>query len=194
MCRFVDLAHLKLFFCPLDPTHQRANGNLKYFEYQLAKQKKVEKVEEKEEESKVRQRRESKDDYLPERKKYEQLCRGQGIKLVRRAKQAHLGESFIGVTSTSASCQTPRRQSRLFCRYYDNNRHPRYVIGPVQQEDEWDSPHIVRYHNIVSEKDMEKVKELAKPRVSPSIFISRAAAELILGRTPLVLYQCKGRG
>uniref|UniRef100_A0A3P8Q999 procollagen-proline 4-dioxygenase n=1 Tax=Astatotilapia calliptera TaxID=8154 RepID=A0A3P8Q999_ASTCA len=125
----------------LDPTHQRANGNLKYFEYQLAKQKKVEKVEEKEEESKVRQRRESKDDYLPERKKYEQLCRGQGIKL------------------------TPRRQSRLFCRYYDNNRHPRYVIGPVQQEDEWDSPHIVRYHNIVSEKDMEKVKELAKPRL-----------------------------
>ncbi|XP_039870112.1 prolyl 4-hydroxylase subunit alpha-1a isoform X3 [Simochromis diagramma] len=125
----------------LDPTHQRANGNLKYFEYQLAKQKKVEKVEEKEEESKVRQRRESKDDYLTERKKYEQLCRGQGIKL------------------------TPRRQSRLFCRYHDNNRHPRYVIGPVQQEDEWDSPHIVRYHNIVSEKDMEKVKELAKPRL-----------------------------
>uniref|UniRef100_A0A669BRG2 procollagen-proline 4-dioxygenase n=1 Tax=Oreochromis niloticus TaxID=8128 RepID=A0A669BRG2_ORENI len=133
-----------LFFCPLDPTHQRANGNLKYFEYQLAKQKKVEKVEkveEKEEETKVRQRRESKDDYLTERKKYEQLCRGQGIKL------------------------TPRRQSRLFCRYYDNNRHPRYVIGPVKQEDEWDSPHIVRYHNIVSEKDMEKVKELAKPRL-----------------------------
>uniref|UniRef100_A0A669EFR0 procollagen-proline 4-dioxygenase n=1 Tax=Oreochromis niloticus TaxID=8128 RepID=A0A669EFR0_ORENI len=128
----------------LDPTHQRANGNLKYFEYQLAKQKKVEKVEkveEKEEETKVRQRRESKDDYLTERKKYEQLCRGQGIKL------------------------TPRRQSRLFCRYYDNNRHPRYVIGPVKQEDEWDSPHIVRYHNIVSEKDMEKVKELAKPRL-----------------------------
>uniref|UniRef100_A0A668SXZ8 procollagen-proline 4-dioxygenase n=1 Tax=Oreochromis aureus TaxID=47969 RepID=A0A668SXZ8_OREAU len=82
-----------------------------------------------------------KDDYLTERKKYEQLCRGQGIKL------------------------TPRRQSRLFCRYYDNNRHPRYVIGPVKQEDEWDSPHIVRYHNIVSEKDMEKVKELAKPRL-----------------------------
>uniref|UniRef100_A0A3Q0SD90 procollagen-proline 4-dioxygenase n=1 Tax=Amphilophus citrinellus TaxID=61819 RepID=A0A3Q0SD90_AMPCI len=121
----------------LDPTHQRANGNLKYFEYQLAKQKKVE-VEEKEEEDK---RRETKDDYLPERKKYEQLCRGEGIKL------------------------TPRRQSRLFCRYYDNNRHPRYVIGPVKQEDEWDSPHIIRYHNIVSETDMEKVKELAKPRL-----------------------------
>uniref|UniRef100_A0A665VYN0 procollagen-proline 4-dioxygenase n=1 Tax=Echeneis naucrates TaxID=173247 RepID=A0A665VYN0_ECHNA len=76
-----------------------------------------------------------------ERRKYEQLCRGEGVKM------------------------TPRRQSRLFCRYYDNNRHPRYMIGPVKQEDEWDSPRIVRYHDIVSDKEMEKVKELAKPRL-----------------------------
>lgn len=125
----------------LDPTHQRANGNLKYFEYQLAKQKKVEGTEN---ESEVRQRRETRGrpaDYLPERKKYEQLCRGEGIRM------------------------NPRRQSRLFCRYYDNNRHPKYVIGPVKQEDEWDRPRIVRYHNIVSDAEMEKVKELAKPRL-----------------------------
>lgn len=125
----------------LDPTHQRANGNLKYFEYQLAKQKKVEGTEN---ESEVRQRRETRGrpaDYLPERKKYEQLCRGEGIRM------------------------NPRRQSRLFCRYYDNNRHPKYVIGPVKQEDEWDRPRIVRYHDIVSDAEMEKVKELAKPRL-----------------------------
>lgn len=66
------------------------------------------------------------------------------------------------------------------------------MIGPVKQEDEWDSPHIVRYHNIVSEKDMEKVKELAKPRVSLSIFNSRTAAEFIRGRTPLVLSNARG--
>ncbi|KAM3860030.1 prolyl 4-hydroxylase subunit alpha-1a [Diretmus argenteus] len=131
----------------LDPTHQRANGNLKYFEYQLAKQKKAEEEEAKE--GGERQKRETEtpkgrpavDDYLPERKKYEQLCRGEGIKM------------------------TPRRQRRLFCRYYNNNRHPRYVIGPVKQEDEWDHPHIVRYHNIVSDAEMQKVKELAKPRL-----------------------------
>ncbi|XP_049420450.1 prolyl 4-hydroxylase subunit alpha-1-like [Epinephelus fuscoguttatus] len=125
----------------LEPTHQRANGNLKYFEYQLAKQKKVEGTEN---ESEVRQRRETRGrpaDYLPERKKYEQLCRGEGIRM------------------------NPRRQSRLFCRYYDNNRHPKYVIGPVKQEDEWDRPRIVRYHDIVSDAEMEKVKELAKPRL-----------------------------
>ncbi|XP_028288001.1 prolyl 4-hydroxylase subunit alpha-1-like isoform X2 [Parambassis ranga] len=125
----------------LNPAHQRANGNLKYFEYQLAKQIKV---EERGEEEQDRQRRETRgrpDDYLPERKGYEQLCRGEGIRM------------------------TPHRQSRLFCRYYDNNHHPRYVIGPVRQEDEWDQPHIVRYHNILSDKEMEKVKELAKPRL-----------------------------
>uniref|UniRef100_A0A7N8Y5S1 procollagen-proline 4-dioxygenase n=1 Tax=Mastacembelus armatus TaxID=205130 RepID=A0A7N8Y5S1_9TELE len=123
----------------LDPAHQRANGNLKYFEYQLSKQKKVE-----EGDAEGRQKRETRgqaDDYLPERKTYERLCRGEGVRM------------------------TPRRQSRLFCRYFDNDRHPRYVIGPVKQEDEWDRPRIVRYHNIVSDKEMEKVKELAKPRL-----------------------------
>ncbi|XP_044034133.1 prolyl 4-hydroxylase subunit alpha-1a isoform X1 [Siniperca chuatsi] len=125
----------------LDPTHQRANGNLKYFEYQLAKQKKVEEKEEEEEETEGRQKKGRPDDYQLERKKYEQLCRGEGLRM------------------------TPRRQSRLFCRYYDNNRHPKYVIGPVKQEDEWDRPRIVRYHNIVTDKEIEKVKELAKPRL-----------------------------
>lgn len=67
---------------------------------------------------------------------------------------------------SASVCQSPRRQSRLFCRYHDNNRHPRYVIGPVKEEDEWDRPRIVRYHDIVSDKEMAKVKELAKPRVS----------------------------
>lgn len=68
--------------------------------------------------------------------------------------------------------QTPRRQSRLSCRYYDNHRHPRFLIGPVKQEEEWDRPLILRYHDIVSEKEMEKVKELAKPRVSLRVVLS----------------------
>ncbi|XP_076024053.1 prolyl 4-hydroxylase subunit alpha-1-like [Genypterus blacodes] len=126
----------------LDPAHQRANGNLKYFEYQLEKQRKAEDNER--DESRERRKRSGEaeaDDYLPERKKYERLCRGEGLRM------------------------TPRRQSRLFCRYFDNHRHPRYVIGPVKQEDEWDRPLIVRYHQVVTDAEMEKVKELAKPRL-----------------------------
>uniref|UniRef100_A0A667ZIR5 Prolyl 4-hydroxylase subunit alpha-1 n=1 Tax=Myripristis murdjan TaxID=586833 RepID=A0A667ZIR5_9TELE len=78
---------------------------------------------------------------IPERKKYEMLCRGEGIKM------------------------TPRRQSRLFCRYYDNNRNPQYILAPVKQEDEWDRPYIVRYLDIISSSEIEKVKQLAKPRL-----------------------------
>uniref|UniRef100_A0A674NP64 procollagen-proline 4-dioxygenase n=1 Tax=Takifugu rubripes TaxID=31033 RepID=A0A674NP64_TAKRU len=101
----------------LDPEHQRAKGNLKYFEFQLEKQRKDKK------------------------KKYEMLCRGEGIKM------------------------TPRRQSRLFCRYYDNNHNPKYVLSPVKQQDEWDRPYIVRYIDIISDKEIETVKKLAKPRL-----------------------------
>ncbi|XP_026141426.1 prolyl 4-hydroxylase subunit alpha-1-like isoform X1 [Carassius auratus] len=132
----------------LDPNHQRANGNLKYFEFQLEKQRKAEaekEQEDKKSEKKVlnkrdAQRKRSKDP-LPERKKYEMLCRGEGVKL------------------------TPRRQSRLFCRYFDNNRNPRLLLAPVKMEDEWDRPHIVRYHDIISDSEIKTVKELAKPRL-----------------------------
>lgn len=83
-------------------------------------------------------------------------------------------ENMVEVTldvrnaSLLSARQTPRRRSRLFCRYFNNQRHPNYLIGPVKQEDEWDSPYIVRFHDIASEKEMEMVKELAKPRVSPT--------------------------
>lgn len=81
-------------YCP-DPEHQRAKGNLKYFEFQLEKQKKAEqdeppketKEEEedtaKEQKKKSRKKRES-FTLVPERKKYEMLCRGEGIKMVRQ--------------------------------------------------------------------------------------------------------------
>nr|XP_033469148.1 prolyl 4-hydroxylase subunit alpha-1b isoform X3 [Epinephelus lanceolatus] len=134
----------------LDPEHQRAKGNLKYFEFQLEKQKKAEKDEPKKEKERVKREPSKKKEksnkkmtvpHLPERKKYEMLCRGEGIRM------------------------TPRRQSRLFCRYYDNNRNPMYVLGPVKQQDEWDRPYIVRYLDIISDSEMERIKQLAKPRL-----------------------------
>uniref|UniRef100_A0A669BML3 Prolyl 4-hydroxylase subunit alpha-1 n=1 Tax=Oreochromis niloticus TaxID=8128 RepID=A0A669BML3_ORENI len=75
------------------------------------------------------------------KEKYEMLCRGEGIKM------------------------TPRRQSRLFCRYYDNNRNPSLLLAPVKQQDEWDRPYIVRYLDIISDAEIERVKQLAKPRL-----------------------------
>ncbi|XP_038593949.1 prolyl 4-hydroxylase subunit alpha-1b isoform X3 [Micropterus salmoides] len=134
----------------LDPEHQRAQGNLKYFEFQLEKQKKTE--EDAAQKQKERGKRETTEKtikpkkkgaipLIPERKKYEMLCRGEGIRM------------------------TPRRQSRLFCRYYDNNHSPVLLLSPAKQQDEWDRPYIVRYIDIISDKEIERIKQLAKPRL-----------------------------
>uniref|UniRef100_A0A8B9P7P8 Prolyl 4-hydroxylase subunit alpha-1 n=1 Tax=Apteryx owenii TaxID=8824 RepID=A0A8B9P7P8_APTOW len=125
-----------------DPEHQRANGNMKYFEYIMAKEKEANKSSTESEDQAEKETEVKKKDYLPERRKYEMLCRGEGLKM------------------------TPRRQKRLFCRYYDGNRNPRYILGPVKQEDEWDKPRIVRFLDIISDEEIETVKELAKPRLS----------------------------
>lgn len=165
-----------------DPEHQRAKGNLKYFEFQLEKQRKdaeeeTTKEKEEREEPDITEKKKKKShtkstfQLIPERKKYEMLCRSEGIKMVRKEKKEE--NHLLGklVCSHSDCCfsslnQTPRRQSRLFCRYYDNNHNPKYVLSPVKQQDEWDRPYIVRYIDIISDKEIETVKKLAKPRVS----------------------------
>ncbi|XP_067876564.1 prolyl 4-hydroxylase subunit alpha-1-like isoform X1 [Heterodontus francisci] len=130
----------------LDPEHQRANGNLRYFEYMMADQKKeMSNVAQKTTGSKSgdvsQTKRERQNDYLPERQKYEKLCRGEGIKL------------------------TPGKQRKLFCRYSDASRNPQYILKPVKQQDEWDKPRIIRYIDIISDQEIERVKALAKPRL-----------------------------
>lgn len=170
-----------------DPEHERAKGNLKYFEFQLEKQKKAAEDEPKKEEKEERRTTEKKKkskkkapfQLIPERKKYEMLCRGEGIKMVRQTKRRTKEKKLENIptsVSTRKLCfllyfylnQTTRRQSRLFCRYYDNNHNPQYVLSPVRQQDEWDRPYIVRYLDIISDKEIETVKQLAKPRVSDS--------------------------
>uniref|UniRef100_A0A3Q1G0T8 Prolyl 4-hydroxylase subunit alpha-1 n=1 Tax=Acanthochromis polyacanthus TaxID=80966 RepID=A0A3Q1G0T8_9TELE len=167
----------------LDPEHQRAKGNLKYFEFQLEKQKKAadaeaEKQKEQEttkttEKNKKKRKKRSPETFslIPERKKYEMLCRGEGIRMVRKRISCTIPQfpayklSFNSLLPPFLFSQTPRRQSRLFCRYYDNNRNPKYVLGPVKQQDEWDRPYIVRYLDIISDAEMERIKQLAKPRL-----------------------------
>ncbi|XP_063817550.1 prolyl 4-hydroxylase subunit alpha-1 isoform X1 [Pseudophryne corroboree] len=124
----------------LDPEHQRGNGNLRYFEYIMAKQAN-ESIASNSGAVEPTARKGRPKDHLPERQKYEMLCRGEGIKM------------------------TPRRQKRLFCRYFDGNRNPIFILSPTKQEDEWDRPRIVRFHDIISDEEIAKVKELAKPRL-----------------------------
>uniref|UniRef100_A0A8C0ZXN8 Prolyl 4-hydroxylase subunit alpha-1 n=1 Tax=Castor canadensis TaxID=51338 RepID=A0A8C0ZXN8_CASCN len=127
-----------------DPEHQRANGNLKYFEYIMANEKDANKSasDDQSDQKTTPKKKGMAVDYLPERQKYEMLCRGEGIKM------------------------TPRRQKKLFCRYHDGNRNPKFILAPAKQEDEWDKPRIIRFHDIISDAEIEIVKDLAKPRLS----------------------------
>uniref|UniRef100_A0A673YNZ9 procollagen-proline 4-dioxygenase n=1 Tax=Salmo trutta TaxID=8032 RepID=A0A673YNZ9_SALTR len=128
----------------IDSSHQRAGGNLRYFEKLLSKQLNELNQEGQEpatEEPIQLGTYKRPNDYLPEREIYEALCRGEGVKM------------------------TTERRSRLYCRYHDGNRNPRLLLQPMKEEDEWDSPHIVRYLNALSDQEIEKIKELAKPRV-----------------------------
>uniref|UniRef100_A0A8C5Q1V1 procollagen-proline 4-dioxygenase n=1 Tax=Leptobrachium leishanense TaxID=445787 RepID=A0A8C5Q1V1_9ANUR len=129
----------------LDSTHERAGSNLRYFEKLLEKELAEEKL------NKTLGTETSRTnpgvyerplDYLPERETYEALCRGEGVRM------------------------TPRRQKRLYCRYQDGNKNPLLVFNPAKEEDEWDSPRIVRYHEVLSDDEMEKIRELAKPRLA----------------------------
>lgn len=129
----------------IDPSHQRAGGNLRYFERLLSKELKqmdhsqTEPAEEKPIQLGTYERPR---DYLPEREAYEALCRGEGVRM------------------------TPQRRSRLFCRYQDRNQNPRLLLKPMKEEDEWDSPHIVRYLDALSDEEIERIKELAKPKLA----------------------------
>ncbi|XP_016393887.1 prolyl 4-hydroxylase subunit alpha-2-like isoform X1 [Sinocyclocheilus rhinocerous] len=129
----------------IDPSHQRAGGNLHYFERLLSKElrdlgrSQQEPADERPIQLDTYERPK---DYLPEREVYEALCRGEGVKM------------------------TSKRRSRLLCRYQDGNRNPRLLLKPMKEEDEWDSPHIVRFLEALSDEEIKKIKELAKPKLS----------------------------
>ncbi|XP_051793461.1 prolyl 4-hydroxylase subunit alpha-2 isoform X11 [Acanthochromis polyacanthus] len=127
-----------------DSTHQRAGGNLRYFEKLLFKQLQElnQSYQPASEEPILLGTYNRPPDHLPEREAYEALCRGEGLQM------------------------TEARRSRLFCRYHDGRRNPRLLLRPLKEEDEWDSPHIVRYLGILSDEEIGKIKELAKPRLA----------------------------
>ncbi|MEJ1272929.1 procollagen-proline 2-oxoglutarate 4-dioxygenase (proline 4-hydroxylase) alpha II polypeptide [Cricetulus griseus] len=127
----------------LDPSHERAGGNLRYFERLLEEEREKSLFNQTEAGLATQENvYERPVDYLPERDVYESLCRGEGVKL------------------------TPQRQKKLFCRYHHGNRVPQLLIAPFKEEDEWDSPHIVRYYDVMSDEEIERIKEIAKPKLA----------------------------
>lgn len=71
----------------LDPSHERAGGNLRYFERLLEEEREKPLFNQTEAGLATQENLyERPVDYLPERDVYESLCRGEGVKLVRPGK------------------------------------------------------------------------------------------------------------
>lgn len=88
--RYINAICLPFTLTYADSEHQRARGNLKYFEFQLLKQRSEE--EEKagqsaegraEGQTEDKPKKKGFKEPIPERKMYEKLCRGEGIRMVR---------------------------------------------------------------------------------------------------------------
>ncbi|XP_055403998.1 prolyl 4-hydroxylase subunit alpha-2-like isoform X2 [Bubalus kerabau] len=141
--RAVDFTHQLL---SLDSSHKQSQLNLPYF-VKLLEEERAGNLGNEESETKQETLNSSPQDTLDYKQtleSYESLCHGEGIKL------------------------TPQRRKRLFCRLHYGNRTPQLVIAPFKEEDEWDSPHIVRFYDVMSDEEIRKIKEIAKPKMKRS--------------------------
>ncbi|XP_046724106.1 prolyl 4-hydroxylase subunit alpha-1-like [Silurus meridionalis] len=80
--------------------------------------------------------------YNPWKNGYEALCRGEGIKM------------------------NPKRQRKLVCRYTNGKGSPRLIYGPAKEEEEWDEPLILRYHDFISLNEIEVIKTLSRSKLA----------------------------
>ncbi|KAL2094406.1 hypothetical protein ACEWY4_009125 [Coilia grayii] len=76
---------------------------------------------------------------------YEALCRGQGIRM------------------------PPERQKRLFCRYTRGGGSVQHLYAPFKEQDEWDTPRIVRYVDLMSDKEIDIIKKLSRPKLERAL-------------------------
>lgn len=140
----------------LVPNHERAVGNKLFYEKELAK----------ETEAKADKMLRGDDgspeldadilDKLPshaiytteERKNYEKLCRG----------EIKPDAKFL---------------SKLKCRYV-TNKSPFLKIAPLKLEEASLSPYIVVYHDVIYDREIELIKQMAKPRVNKFIYCNHS--------------------
>ncbi|CAF1269041.1 unnamed protein product [Rotaria magnacalcarata] len=135
----------------IDPNHVPAKANKVYYEslingQTLSKDQKKDSLASSEKigsssKKNFRVRKQRQNNYLELSEVYKALCRQ------NRAKLSH------------------KRQAKLFCRYRHNN-HPYLILRPVKEEQLFDEPTILLFHDVVSDTDIEQIKVLATPQVN----------------------------
>nr|XP_021326960.1 prolyl 4-hydroxylase subunit alpha-1-like [Danio rerio] len=64
--------------------------------------------------------------------------------------------------------RTSKRQRALSCRYSTSGGNPRLMYAPVKEEELWDEPKIIRFHDVISDTEIETLKDIARPQLSRS--------------------------
>ncbi|NP_001070123.2 uncharacterized protein LOC557059 precursor [Danio rerio] len=64
--------------------------------------------------------------------------------------------------------RTSKRQRALSCRYSTGGGNPRLMYAPVKEEELWDEPKIIRYHDVISDTEIETLKDIARPELTRS--------------------------
>ncbi|XP_026089956.1 prolyl 4-hydroxylase subunit alpha-2 [Carassius auratus] len=77
--------------------------------------------------------------------------------------QLSTDESYEALCTGSKLMMTPQRERKLVCRYRTGRGNP---LRMFKEEVEWDEPMILRYHDFLSEGEIDTIKTLARPKLS----------------------------
>ncbi|XP_048480619.1 prolyl 4-hydroxylase subunit alpha-1 [Plutella xylostella] len=140
----------------LDPEHDRALGNVPHYEKSLAEEKhnlnkkrRGETGEDEEEANKPKKV----SGYLQERKNYEALCRGE------MDIPAHIA-------------------MRLKC-WYTTDNHPFLRLAAIKTEQMYIKPDIFIFYDVMSDAEIEHIKDMARPRFKRAVVHDPATGELV---------------
>ncbi|KAL1252391.1 hypothetical protein QQF64_017084 [Cirrhinus molitorella] len=77
--------------------------------------------------------------------------------------QHSIDKTYEALCTGKRPVMTPQRQRKLVCRYRTGRGNPLMIF---KEEVEWDKPKILRYHDFLSEGEMDTIKTLARPKLS----------------------------
>lgn len=138
-----------------DPKHSRAKGNVPHYKRSIAEEEARLKKERRGETGTAKQDEKPVEltGYAKERKNYEALCRGE-----------------MDIPTEISS--------KLICRYLTEN-HPFLKIAPIKMEMMYLNPDIVLFYDVLSDNEIETIKEMARPRFKRAVVHDPKTGELI---------------
>nr|CAB3264618.1 prolyl 4-hydroxylase subunit alpha-1-like [Phallusia mammillata] len=125
----------------LDPYHERIQSNHAYYRNQMGAHKKGDNGDDRSSQFSSALQKPNFGN-LPERELYERLCRKDTSKYNKKV------------------------EKKLKCKYWTNNNHPLLILQPAKLEELWPSPHLVRFHDVLSDQEIAQIKAMAKPRLN----------------------------